>query len=356
MSGIPLTAFSLLPKDKQGLVDWSEVVKLKVIDSFSFLPGGKEEGPVDYLVILWSSQVQAQNGPRKITISPTSPVPSDIAGLLDWQEVARFNPDYQAYVTAERSRLGENHPLFLTQYRLLPVHGSSRFLSFQQRAQLQGEHPRRHTPLPERICVAGIDLAGEAEEADGSQLRAIKPRQDATVVTIAELAPAGDSVTGQPVIRVLEHYWWTGKKHTDVYTQLLDLLKNVWRCRKITIDSTGVGQPVSSFLRQALGSRVVPFTFTAASKSELGFELLAAINSGCLKVYAADGSPEYQEFWFEMEKAKSHYRPSRTMNFYLDAAEGHDDFLMSLALVVKAASRYTPRGARGGGKHEDYSS
>ncbi len=274
----------------------------------------------------------------------------------DWQEVARFNPDYQAYVTAERSRLGENHPLFLTQYRLLPVHGSSRFLSFQQRAQLQGEHPRRHTPLPDRICVAGIDLAGEAEEAEGSQLRAIKPRQDATVVTIAELAPAGDSVTGQPVIRVLEHYWWTGKKHTDVYTQLLDLLKNVWRCRKITIDSTGVGQPVSSFLRQALGSRVVPFTFTAASKSELGFELLAAINSGCLKVYAADGSPEYQEFWFEMEKAKSHYRPSRTMNFYLDAAEGHDDFLMSLALVVKAANRYTPRGARGGGKHEDYSS
>jgi hypothetical protein len=203
--------------------------------------------------------------------------------------------------------------------------------------------------------VAGIDLAGEAEEAEDSHLRAIKPRQDATVVTIAELAPAGDSVMGQPVIHVIEHYWWTGKKHTDVYARLLDLLKNVWRCRKITIDATGVGQPVSSFLRQALGSRVVPFTFTAASKSELGFELLAAINSGRLKVYAADGSPEYQEFWFEMEKAKSHYRPSQTMNFYLDAAEGHDDFLMSLALVVKAASRYTPRGARGGTKpKEDY--
>lgn len=107
---------------------------------------------------------------------------------------------------------------------------------------------------------------------------------------------------------------------------------------------------MSSFLRRALGSRVLPFTFTAASKSELGFELLAAINSGRLKVYAADGSPEYQEFWFEMEKAKSHYRPSQTMNFYLDAAEGHDDFLMSLALVVKAASRYTPREAWGGSK------
>ena len=113
------------------------------------------------------------------------------------------------------------------------------------------------------------------------------------------------------------------------------------------VDATGVGQPVGSFLRQSLGSRVIPFTFTARSKSELGFNLLAVINSGLLKMYAGDGSPEYQEFWFEMEKAKSHYRPSQTMNFYVDPSEGHDDFLMSLALLVEAGSQYSPRGAKG---------
>jgi hypothetical protein len=32
----------------------------------------------------------------------------------DWQEVAQHNADYHAYVEAERERLGENHPLFLT--------------------------------------------------------------------------------------------------------------------------------------------------------------------------------------------------------------------------------------------------
>lgn len=117
----------------------------------------------------------------------------------DWQEVARFSPDYQAYVASERARLGENHPLFLTQYRLLPVRGSGRFLSPQQRAQLQGEHPRRHSPVASRIYVAGIDLAGEAEEAEDRHLRAIKPRQDATVVTIAELAQgAGTASRNSP--------------------------------------------------------------------------------------------------------------------------------------------------------------
>ncbi len=79
---------------------------------------------------------------------------------------------------------------------------------------------------------------------------------------------------------------------------------------------------------------VVPFLFTQASKSRLGFELLAAINSGRLKMYAPDGSSEFQEFWQEVERARSFFRPNQTMNFLVDPAQGHDDFLMSLALAV----------------------
>jgi len=264
----------------------------------------------------------------------------------DWEEIARHNADYLAYVEAERARLGENHPLFLTQYRLLPIHGGGGYLSPQHRSQLQGEHHRRHQPEPGKTYVAGIDLAGEAETEEGAILRAIKPRQDSTVITIGEVDFCGDMVK-QPRVKVVEHYRWTGRKHSELYPQLIDILKAVWHCRKVVVDATGVGQPVSSFLRQSLGSRVIPFTFTARSKSELGFNLLAAINSGRLKMYAGDGSPEYQEFWFEMEKAKSHYRPSQTMNFCVDPSEGHDDFLMSLALLAEAGNQYSPREAKG---------
>ncbi|MFC1967183.1 hypothetical protein ACFLV2_00850 [Chloroflexota bacterium] len=266
----------------------------------------------------------------------------------DWQEVARHNPDYLAYAEAERQRLGENHPLFLTQYRLLPVRGGGGFYSPQQRAQLQGKHPREHQPDGNKVYVAGIDIAGESGDAEDAALRAAQPRRDATVVTIGELDYAtGDGLVKQPRIRLVEHYWWTGKKHTELYTQLVDILKNVWRCRKVVVDATGVGEPVSSFLRQALGSRVKPFKFTQPSKSELGFNLLAAVNSGRLKMYKGDGSAECQEFWREMENARSRYRPNRTMGFDVDPAKGHDDFLMSLALLVKAAEGYKPRGAKG---------
>ena len=266
----------------------------------------------------------------------------------DWEEVARYNPDYRAYVEAEKERLGENHPLFLTQYRLLPIHGGGGYLSPQQRVQLQGEHARKHQPEQGRVYIAGIDLAGEAEDAEGIALRALKPRRDSTVVTIGELDfSVCSGIVKQPRINVVEHYWWTGKKHAELYPQLVDILKNVWRCRKIIVDATGVGEPVSSFLKHSLGARVSPFTFTQRSKSELGFSLLAAINSGGVKVYKGDGSVEHQEFWLEMEKAKSQYRPSQTMNFYVDPAQGHDDFLMSLALLVEAARQYIPREARG---------
>jgi len=266
----------------------------------------------------------------------------------DWQEVVKYNPDYLAYVEGERQRLGKNHPLFLTQYCLVPIRGGGGLLSGQQRAQLQGEHTRQHQPQSGKVYVAGIDLAGEAEEEAGAWLRALKPRQDSTVVTIGELDfSVVDCVQKQPRVNIVEHYWWTGKKHTDLYSQLVDIMKNVWHCRRLVVDATGIGQPVSSFLRQSLGSVVIPFTFTQPSKSELGFNLLAAINSGRLKMYAGDGSVEYREFWWEMEKAKSQYRPSQTMNFYVDPAQGHDDFLMSLALVAEAARHYQPRGARG---------
>jgi hypothetical protein len=209
----------------------------------------------------------------------------------DYQEIGKYNREYLNNVESECRRIGENHPLFLTQYRLLPVHGGGGFLNSTQKAQFQGGHSRLREPQFQnsKIYVAGIDLAGQAESGQDDFLRSLKPRHD----------------------------------------------------------STGVGEPVAAFLQGALGHRVVPFKFTAQSKTALGFNLLAAINSGRLKMYSGDGSPEYQELLFELNKAKSLYRPDRTFNFFVDPSDGHDDFLMSLALLVESASLYEPRSARG---------
>jgi len=152
----------------------------------------------------------------------------------DWQAVAQYNPDYLAYVEAEKQRLGENHPLFLTQYCLLPLRGGGGFFSSRQKAQLQGSHARKHMAESGKIYVAGIDLAGEAEETDDTQLRSLKPRRDSTVITIGELdSSIINDIQKQPGVKIVEHYRWTGARHTELYAQMVDILKNVWKCKSV---------------------------------------------------------------------------------------------------------------------------
>jgi hypothetical protein len=266
----------------------------------------------------------------------------------DWQEVAKYNPEYRAYVETEKERLGENHPLFLTQYRLLPLSGGGGFFNIVQKAQLQGDHSRRRHSGGGKVYVAGLDLAGEAEKDPDELMNSAGMKRDSTVITIGELEFSfSNNLQSLPLIKIVEHYVWTGCRHSDLYARMVDILGTVWQCRRVAVDATGVGQPIASFLKKSLGSKIIPFNFTRASKSKLGFNLLAAVNAGRLKMYLSDDSPEYREFWFQIEKARGLYHPSQMMNFYVDSSEGHDDYLMSAALLVEAAGRYETRSARG---------
>lgn len=264
----------------------------------------------------------------------------------DWQVVARHNPAYGRFVESERQRLGEDHPLFLTQYCLRTLAGGGRLLSTQQRAQLQGQHSRLSRPQAGEAYVAGLDLAGQSGAEDGG---APSGGRDASVLTLARVEmPTSDALVQEPRLEVVEHYAWVGEPHDRLYERLVDLLREVWRVRRVAVDATGLGETLAAWLVRALGRETVsPVRFTAESKSRLGYDLLAAVNGGRLKVYAGDGSAEHRAFWQEMERARVAYRANRTMNFYVDPSEGHDDYLMSLALTVEAAAGARPRTARG---------
>ena len=266
----------------------------------------------------------------------------------DWTVVAAFNPDYARYVEAERARLGENHPLFLTQYALKTISGGGRLLTPSQRAQLQGSQSRQHAPREGDIYVAGLDLGGQEMDETGD----VRRPHDSTVLTIARAAlPPSDAIVQEPRLEVVEHLACVGVHHDALLARLADLLREVWRVRRLALDATGLGETLARLLARALGPEVVrPIRFTAESKSRLGYGLLAAVNGGRLKVYAADGSPEFAEFWRQIELARVAYRPNRTMNFFVEPSQGHDDYLMSLALVIEAAGGLEvarPRIARG---------
>jgi hypothetical protein len=168
------------------------------------------------------------------------------------------------------------------------------------------------------------------------------------VLTIGEMDfSTCDEVLHEPCVKVVEHYRWHGTPHSRLLPQLTDILKNRWACRRVVVDATGIGHTVASFLERTLGKATVsPFTFTAPKKSRLGYDLMAAANTGRVKMYARDGSREWSGFWGELHSAKAQYRQNQTLNFYVEESRGHDDYLVSLALLMEA-SRYLPRIARG---------
>lgn len=268
-----------------------------------------------------------------------------------WPAVAEHNPLYAAFVASERDRLGADHPLFQTQYELKRLANAGKFLSEAQRGQIAGDHARIHVRSQrDKVYIAGVDLAGEDEEAEDAALRSLKPRKDSIVATIAELSPNPHDAKLGHNIRIVQHYYRTGVKHAALQAQLLDVLDQVWGCRKIVVDATGVGGATARYLEEKLGSvRVEAFLYTAQTKSDLAYAFLAAVNAGRVKMYAEpDGqSDEARAFWAELALARYALRANNTMNFFVDPTEGHDDFLQSTALVIRAADIYQSRTAKG---------
>ncbi len=265
--------------------------------------------------------------------------------MYDADHVRQYVPAYGEYVDKEVARLGRDHPLIKTQYFLEEIDAEGKALSEEQRAQLRGDHARYHRRLPGKIYVAGLDMAGEAEEEMGLEDMDVHGKRDSTTLTIGE-AELMDLVGLEMArVQVVERYQWVGIKHTDLYARLVDLLRNTWGVRKVVVDASGVGHGVASFLEKSLGSHVVTgvlFDGAWSLHSELAFNFLAAINAGRFKEYEHDNEEITTEAWSQYESAILETRPNKRVKMHVPEEEGHDDLLVSALLLLKAADEAAP--------------
>lgn len=262
---------------------------------------------------------------------------------VSWEQVADELPAYGRFVEAERLRLGHTvdkpHPAFTTQYLLQTLPGLGRMFTPSQLATLQGDHPRLDAPASasHNTYVAGIDVGGADLSGSGDP--------DETVLTIGRARfPGRGRSADEPAVDAVAQYAWRGLDHDAARGEVVRLLR-LWRVAHVTIDATGIGEPLATHLVAQLGEkRVTAFKVSRATKSSLGYDLVAAVNTGGLRIWrpAAPGDPEHGALWAQLRLARREPLPGGFMGWHVDKADGHDDRLFSLALMYRAAQRGRP--------------
>jgi hypothetical protein len=99
----------------------------------------------------------------------------------------------------------------------------------------------------------------------------------------------------------------------------------------------------------------MPFVFTRASKSALGWDFVALIDAGRFKEYrlegAADDGDRLSRLFREQLAATTYDAPpgpGKVLQWSVPAGRGHDDLVMSAALVATLDGvDWRPRVARG---------
>jgi hypothetical protein len=292
-------------------------------------------------------EAQAKDGRRRVFV-------------LDADQVAAEVPAYGQFVAEQVRRLGRQNLMVRTQYYSEEIDAEGGLFPPQRTVLMQGTHQPRTEPESGKTYAFLIDVAGEDEEQTNDLAAAAlaNPARDATALTIIEVdtATLADPLIAAPTYKALHRMLWVGVKHTTIFSTLRSLADR-WKPRHFVIDATGIGAGLASFLEKTYPERVFPFIFNGATKSKLGWDFLAIVDTGRWKEFsggpdgdkdksaAADNCHQLQtQFWSELAAVQYEILtgPNKTMRWSVpdytrnpDTGDPiHDDLVISAALAA----------------------
>jgi hypothetical protein len=271
---------------------------------------------------------------------------------LSADDVIAEVPEYGQHVQQQIERLGRNHPTIRTQYYCEEIDAEGGLFTPERQALMQGVHPPQTLPQLGETYAMLLDVAGADEAVQdlaGGDLA--NPGRDATALTIVAVAPGQEDGLSPdlPTYRVVHRRHWVGVSHTALFSQIRALAET-WQVTRLVVDATGVGAGLTAFLDKALPGKVEPFIFSSKTKSELGWNFLAVIDSGRFRDYACpDGETGEQArlaklFYREADFCQYTVQPGPDKRLKWGVPDGtrdpasgelvHDDLLISASLCV----------------------
>lgn len=281
---------------------------------------------------------------------------------VPWTMVADVVPAYGDRVRSRIRQLGEGHPFIQTEYFLRELDGAGGLFPPERVARMQGDHAPRTVAESGKRYALLLDVGGEEEHpGPGDAPIGGRSSRDSTALTVVEVNTT-ERADGLAVYRVVHRQLWTGVPHTTVHQQMVGLATTVWRASWVVVDATGIGAGLASFLKATLMRQpaafsqveVVPFVFTATSKSRLGWDFLSLIDAGRFREYVPTDPVEAVTVEYRAQLRATDFEvmpgPGNLLRWSVPAREGHDDLVISAALcAVLETLDHRPRIARGSG-------
>ncbi len=255
-----------------------------------------------------SREAQARDGRRRVF-------------QADADRVAAEVPKYGLFVAEQVARLGRFNPMVRTQFFSEEIDSEGGMFPPDRLERMQGNHAVQQQPSSGRIYALLLDVAGIDESAesnlDPGSWNLHNPGRDATALTIVEvdLATLADPLVQAPTYRCVLRRQWVGVRHTQLYNDLRGLAET-WRARYLVVDATGVGAGLASFLGRAFPGKVLPFLFNSSSKSKLGWDFLAVIDSGRWKEPKEENSEKRVEISKERPEGRERANYSLFSNLH----------------------------------------
>ena len=270
---------------------------------------------------------------------------------INGEQVAREVPAYDVFLQEQVQRLGRYHPMVRTQFYSEEIDADAGMFPQARQQLMHGSHAAVDAPQPGRVYAFLLDVGGEESARGMTEAQMDSPASsgldhDSTALTVVEvdLSTVADVALRAPTYRAVLRRSWQGEGQPALYQQVRSLV-DAWKPRRVVVDATGIGSGLAAFLQKAYPSRVRPFLFTTASKSNLGWDFLSVCDTGRFKDYTpvpADGNQ--RQFWqqvtaCQMETAEG---PGHRIRWGVpdgtsDPASSqpiHDDLLLSASLCA----------------------
>lgn len=251
-------------------------------------------------------------------------------------------PAYRHFVDEQIIKLGRNHPTIKTQYFSEEIDAESQFIKDAE-LLMAGSHDKSEEPEPGKIYAMMIDVAGgEEENKVGIKLETDESqKRDATAVTICEIDLSTLSTVKHAVTWIVRcRYNWTGLPYEEQYARIEGLIVK-WEPAAVCCDGTGIGAGMAALIRPLIGDqRFINFIFNQSSKSKIGWEWMAMVQTGRWREYRK--ADELQRRFFEQIRyCKYEVVPGPGNYIRFAVPDGtrndrgeyvHDDLIMSAAM------------------------